>query len=289
FERFINQLPTIQSLAEADEQTVLRLWQGLGYYSRARNLQKAAQKIVREFADSFPQDLDDLQKLPGVGRYTAGAIASIAFNRRAPIVDGNVARVICRLDAIKDDPKSREVNSRLWTRADELVPKLNPGEFNSAMMELGALICTPRNPSCVVCPVREACEARALGIEKLIPIRKVRKANPIEKRIVHVIERGGKFLFEQRPMTGRWAGMWQFITRESKDDLFKPIKKLGELKHQLTHRSYEFEVWRSKLKGEVAGRWVTIEESESIALPKPHVTIRSWLSEAAQAASAKTK
>lgn len=277
FQRFVAQFPAIDSLAGADEQTVLRLWQGLGYYQRARNLHKAAKMIVRDFAGEFPQGLDNLVKLPGVGRYTAGAIASIAFDQSAPIVDGNVARVICRLDAIKDDPKSRKAADYLWKRAEQLVPKSDPGHFNSAMMELGALVCTPKNPSCESCPVRRACSARSLGIENQIPVPKARKANPVEKRIVHVVERSGRFLFEQRPANGRWAGMWQFITRKLDDDSFELIKKLGELKHELTHRRYEFVVWRSKPKITFKSHWLTLDDSELLPLPKPHVKIRDLI------------
>ena len=277
FERFVAQLPTIESLADAGEQTVLRLWQGLGYYRRARHLHKTAISIVRDFDGSFPQNFDDLLKLPGVGRYTAGAIASIAFDQRAPIVDGNVARVICRLDAIQDDPKSRAVIDHLWKRAGQLVPDDQPGRFNSALMELGALVCTPRNPDCESCPVRRACSARSLGIENQIPVPKARKANPVEKRIVHIVERSGRFLFEQRPANGRWAGMWQFVTRKPDDESFELIEKLAELRHELTHRRYEFVVWRSKPKARFDSHWMTLDDSESLPLPKPHLRIRDLI------------
>src|SRR5690348_5420550 len=138
FQRFIERFPTIAELAAADEQDVLRLWQGLGYYSRARNLQRCAQRVVTDFGGQLPQDLESLRALPGVGRYTAGAPASIAFGRRAPILDGNVTRVICRLDRIQRDPREAATNDVLWTRAAEILPaRQRIGDFNSALMELG--------------------------------------------------------------------------------------------------------------------------------------------------------
>lgn len=278
FERFVARFPTIRSLANAHPQTVLRLWQGLGYYQRARNLHQAAQIIIRDFAGHFPQGFADLLKLPGVGRYTAGAIASIAFDQPAPAVDGNVARVICRIDAIDGDIQSRKVVDQLWKRAEQLVPGKKPGDFNSALMELGALVCVPRNPHCEICPVRRACSARWLGIEREIPTPRKRKSNPIERRIVHIIERRGRFLFEQRPQRGRWAGMWQFVTRLPDDDSFELIEKVFELKHDLTHRRYEFAIWRSKPRITIQSGWLTLEDSQSLPMPQPHVRIRELIS-----------
>ena len=157
YHRFLEQFPTPAALADADEQQVLRLWQGLGYYSRARNLRRAAQRIVAEHGGKVPDRLDKLLMLPGIGRYTAGAIASIAFGKRAPILDGNVQRVLCRLDAIKGDPRERMVNQTLWKRAEEILPQKRVGDFNSALMELGATVCIPRGPRCLTCPVADHC------------------------------------------------------------------------------------------------------------------------------------
>src|SRR5687768_16089198 len=159
FNRFIARFPTLADLAGADEQEVLRLWQGLGYYSRARNLQAAARKVVAEYGGELPRERDRLLTLPGVGRYTAGAVASIAFDRRAPILDGNVIRVLCRIDKIQSDPRDRSTQDLLWRRAEEVLPARRAGAFNSALMELGATVCTPRSPQCLLCPVREHCEA----------------------------------------------------------------------------------------------------------------------------------
>src|SRR3954470_16957732 len=148
FNRFIARFATLADLARADEQEVLRLWQGLGYYSRARNLQKAARRVVSEFGGQLPADVDRLRALPGVGRYTAGAVASIAFGKRAPILDGNVVRVLCRVEKVTSDPRDRDTQALLWRRAEEVLPKVRVGDFNSALMELGATACIPRSPQC---------------------------------------------------------------------------------------------------------------------------------------------
>src|SRR5438105_5534112 len=154
FNRFMAAYPTLRDLAAANEQEVLRVWQGLGYYSRARHLLGTAKILVDEKNGKIPATVEELLELPGIGRYTAGAIASLAFERRAPILDGNVSRVLCRLDLIRDESKEA-----LWTRAEELLPKKRIGDFNSALMELGATVCTPRAPKCLMCPVQKHCAA----------------------------------------------------------------------------------------------------------------------------------
>lgn len=290
FHRFVDAFPTVQALASSDEQTVLRLWQGLGYYSRARNLRRAAQAIVNEHAGTVPRTVEQLLGLPGVGRYTAGAVASIAHGVRAPIVDGNVVRVLCRIDAIANDSRERTVLAGLWRRAEELVPAKRPGDFNSALMELGATVCTPRKPSCLICPVAGACEARASGQQELIPLRKQAKPTPLEERVVWCVHRArtDEYLFEQRPASGRWAGMWQFTTR-SPGEARPParVERIGVVEHALTHRRYRFEVVRvdegrapkSILQpGEARPtRWMTLDASDSLPLPKPHLRVREML------------
>ncbi|HJQ38609.1 MAG TPA: A/G-specific adenine glycosylase, partial [Thermoanaerobaculia bacterium] len=203
FARFVKRFPTLRALAEATEQDVMAAWSGLGYYRRARMLHAAA----RAANGVVPRTLDALMALPGVGRYTAGAIASIAYNERAPIVDGNVARVLCRIDKIESDPREKATLARLWQRAEEILPRKEVGDFNSAMMELGATVCTPRNPQCLICPVRAFCEAQAAGLQEQIPVRRKSKINPLHRRAILCIEHTGQWLIEQRPPMGRWAGM----------------------------------------------------------------------------------
>jgi A/G-specific adenine glycosylase len=316
FQRFIREFPSVDSLAASDEQRVLRLWQGLGYYSRARNLRRAARQIIEEHGGVVPRALDELLRLPGVGRYTAGAIASLAYDVRAPILDGNVARVLCRIDAIRGDPRDRSVADRLWTRSEALLPpRRRAGDFNSALMELGATVCTPRSPRCLVCPVRAHCRALSEGLVDRIP--PPRKARPVPacKRVVLVLKRheadggrgtsGVQFLVEQRPQQGRWAGMWQFVTVDPGDAADPVVRAVAALEaavgalrdrrqvmhvtHQLTHRRYEFEVWSASVvyarPAARPRRWVTLEELSDLPLPRPHVLILQTLTGDVQTAS----
>jgi A/G-specific adenine glycosylase len=287
FQRFVAEFPTVEALALADAQHVLRLWQGLGYYSRARNLHRAAGQIVADFGARVPCALDDLLLLPGVGRYTAGAIASIAFGLRTPILDGNVARVLCRLHCIEDDPRSKSTREHLWTLAEQILPTKQLGDFNSALMELGAMVCTPRSPKCDACPVRLHCRALARGLQESIPPPKKSRPTPIVRRRTFCIRLGRRYLIEQRPQTGRWAGMWQFITREANaasDLQISRPKKIGQIRHVLTHRRYVFDVFLCQaLSGRINGgkrKWTTLEKLANYPLPRPHLKIAQMLRDA---------
>ena len=283
FNRFIERFPTLADLAAADEQEVLRLWQGLGYYSRARNLRAAARKVVNDYAGQLPQHRDELLKLPGVGRYTAGAVASIAFDRRAAILDGNVMRVLCRVDRVHADSRDRATHDLLWRRAEEILPRRRAGAFNSALMELGATVCTPRSPQCLICPVQEHCEAFATGVQDQIPPPRKAKQTPLLRRRTFCIRRGDRWLIEQRPDRGRWAGMWQFVTlREEQANPVLPVRTtapraLGIVTHGLTHRRYEFDVFDCEASGEdepsalPARVWTTLEGLNAYPLPRPHL------------------
>lgn len=291
YQRFLVRFPTIGALANAEEQDVLRLWQGLGYYSRARNLLAAARIVQRDFGGQIPGKLDDLLQLPGIGRYTAGAIASIAFGRRAPILDGNVQRVLCRVDSVITDPRDRRTNKALWQRAEEILPGKRVGDFNSALMELGATVCTPRSPQCPLCPVRGQCEAFAAGIQEKIPPAKKTRPVPLFRRQTWCIRAGDCWLIEQRPPHGRWAGMWQFVTlpidETGIDGTTPPLKTspprpLGTIAHALTHRRYRFDVYVCEARDGACGechprRWATLEQLQEFPLPRPHVKIVEML------------
>ena len=285
YSRFLEQFPTLAALAAAPQQAVLRAWQGLGYYSRARNLQAAAQYVVTTLDGKMPTDAEALRALPGVGRYTAGAVASIAFERRSPIVDANVARVLCRLEKITEDPRKAAVCEVLWVRAEALLPKKRIGDFNSALMELGALICVPRTPRCLHCPVRAHCAAYAAGLQDRIPPAKAAKQLPLFHRRVYCLTDGQRWLIEQRPASGRWAGMWQFITIDPQKTQLPwklgELDPIGMVTHGLTHRKYEYEVFRGRLaKDAEVGerrRWVTLMEIDDYPLPRPHVRILQML------------
>jgi A/G-specific adenine glycosylase len=292
YHRFLQRFPKIEDLVVADEQDVLKLWQGLGYYSRARNLQRAAQTVVRDYGGQLPKTRDELLSLPGVGRYTAGAVASIAFGCRAPILDGNVIRVLCRLDKVETDPRDKPTLELLWARAEEVLPKSRCGDFNSALMELGATVCTPRNPQCLLCPVREHCAALTAGVQERIPPRKKAKPTPLHRRVTYCIQRkDGRWLIEQRPAKGRWAGMWQFLTLVVDDDVTPPPPlettqpfPVGTVEHGLTHRQYVFDVrFCRAANGKTAAptvpprAWAALEELSDYPLPRPHLRIAEML------------
>jgi A/G-specific adenine glycosylase len=295
FQRFIARFPTIGDLAADDEQEVLRFWQGLGYYTRARNLHGCARQIVCSHGGRVPCDVETLLGLPGIGRYTAGAIASLAYDVRAPILDGNVTRVLCRLDAITEDPREKAVAARLWARAEEVLPRSRCGDFNSALMELGATVCTPRNPSCLICPVRAPCEAFARGIQERVPAPKKAKATPLLERVVLCLRWRDRYLIEQRPAKGRWASMWQFKTvKRSHDDVsagkvrkwvgFRTSapRELCVVRHALTHRRYRFDTYIAEVLDGAPARgheaWVALADLGEYPLPKPHLEIARALS-----------
>jgi A/G-specific adenine glycosylase len=210
FERFLASFPTLADLARAEEQTVLRLWEGLGYYSRARNLHRAAQIIVTDHGGQFPRDAEAAARLPGIGRYTLGAILSQAFDLPMPILEANSQRVLCRLFARPGDPREAAQRKWLWHAAAALVPPRRAGDFNQALMELGALICSPREPACSRCPLQTVCAAWRLGTQAEIPPPARRPATRQVAEVAIVIRKSGKLLIVQRPSAGRWANLWEF-------------------------------------------------------------------------------
>lgn len=210
FERFLTAFPTVHCLAAADEQEVLRLWEGLGYYRRARQMHRAAQHIVRDHAGEFPTNVADVLALPGIGRYTAGAILSIAFEQRQPILEANTLRLISRLLALRQDPRSAAGQAALWQAAAEWLPRRQAGRFNQALMELGALICTPRQPACPICPLFSLCPTRRDQLQDQIPLPAKRPTTEHVDEAAVVVVRKGKVLLVQRGPDERWAGMWDF-------------------------------------------------------------------------------
>jgi A/G-specific adenine glycosylase len=210
YERFLTVFPTVVDLAEADEQHVLRLWQGLGYYRRARHLHAAARRLVTEHGNTLPDDPGVWAELPGVGRYILGAVLSQAFDRRLPIVEANSLRVLSRWFASRLDPREGEGKKWVWAAAEAVLPRKRVGDFNQAVMELGALICTPDNPKCGDCPVRNQCAARRLGLQAVIPPKAARKETVAVREVAVVLRDGNRLLLCRRPPdAGRWANMWE--------------------------------------------------------------------------------
>ena len=301
FNRFVARFPTVQSLASADEQQVLRFWQGLGYYRRARNLHAAAQKIVACHAGRIPDQLNNLLHLPGVGRYTAGAIASIAYGRPTPVLDGNVIRVLTRWVAIDQPPSRPAVRTALWHLAQQLVPPKAAGDFNQALMELGALICQPRTPRCSSCPVATRCRAYKQKRTDAIPVV-LPRPDPVP--VVHhvlAIQRRGRYLFHQRPAQGLWSNMWQMPTLENTDDrsagdssatavqwaqerfglTLQEQDPVGQFQHQTTHRKIRFTlrtytVTQGRLRAR-SGQWRSLESLDDLPLANPQRRVVAML------------
>jgi A/G-specific adenine glycosylase len=212
FERFLARFPTPQALAGAHESDVLKAWEGLGYYRRARQLHAAARMIVNEYQGNVPADAAAVRALPGVGRYIAGAIMSFAFDRPEPIVEANSQRVLARLLALKDDPKTATTQKRIWKAAERLVPPRGAGLFNQALMELGALVCTPREPGCLVCPLASLCEARRLGLQDRLPVMTPKPPPLAVTEAAVVVEQNGRVLIVQRGIGTLWEQFWEFPT-----------------------------------------------------------------------------
>ena len=210
FERFLAALPTVEALAAADEHEVLRLWEGLGYYRRARQLHQAARLICSRHGGRFPRDIEQLRRLPGIGRYTAGAILSIAFDQPQPILEANTSRLFSRLLAWSGEPASAAGQRLGWAMAEAVLPRRGAGRFNQALMELGSEVCQPRQPRCAVCPVASLCRAFAAGLQSRIPPPRRKAARKAVREAAVVVRRRGRVLLLQRPEGGRWAGLWDF-------------------------------------------------------------------------------
>lgn len=252
FERWMKRFPTIEDLAKASLQEVLITWEGLGYYQRARNLHLAAQKIISEYGGEIPSNVQDLRSLPGIGRYSAGAIASIAFGQDEPALDGNIRRVLSRLFDVSDPINTTSGEKHLWQLAAEHLPARMAGIYNQAFMELGALVCTPHSPDCPQCPLAQFCQARLLGIQEERPVKPVKNQIPHFTVTAAVIKKRGKVLITQRPLRGLLGGMWEFpggklldgedldtcLKREIREELGIGIQveeSFGIYRHAYTH------------------------------------------------------
>ncbi len=219
YKRFIQQFPTVESLALAPLNDVITLWAGLGYYSRARNLHSAAGKIVADSGGVLPNSLDGLVALPGIGRSTAGAILSIAFAQPVPILDGNVRRVLVRLFAWMDDPRGKSAEKQLWAWAEALTPRDRPHDYAQAIMDLGATVCTPRGPDCEICPLRKICLACARGLATALPSPRKRVQVPVRRQVALIIKREHNVMLRQRPAEGFLGGLWELPSADMPDNL----------------------------------------------------------------------
>ncbi len=279
FRRFMARFPTPTALAQANLDDVLFHWSGLGYYARARNLHAAACEIVARYDGHFPRDPDAVRGLPGIGPYTAGAILSLAFRQRAALVDGNVIRVLSRLFAIGEPVESAAVKRRHWELAEELVPpssataphdsQNDPGDFNQGLMELGATVCLPKNPTCLVCPLFALCQGRRLGDPEQFPAKKRERQVPVIQMVTLLVRHKAQVLLTRRPPMGLWGGLWEpptgdlvegetqrdALLRLAKDRLglaldrrTASLEALPPFDHRLTHRHIQFSPYRLLLR-----------------------------------------
>jgi A/G-specific adenine glycosylase len=263
YARFLARFPDVQALAEAGEQELLAAWAGLGYYSRARNLQKAAKSIVER--GEFPRDHSSIGELPGVGDYTAAAVSSIAFGLPHAVLDGNVARVLSRLAPELGDIKSETVRKRLRAFAELLLDRKRPGEFNQALMELGATVCVPKRPLCERCPIRQHCEALKQGLQNQLPMRGARPSADQRGKKLLVIERADKILFWQRPAkSSRLAKFWELPEREQLPRA-TVTDHAGVFRHTIVNTTYLVEVCRATIGSRPNGfRWLAKGSLEDV-------------------------
>lgn len=290
YQRFLDNFPTVERLAAAPLEAVIDLWAGLGYYSRARNLHATARILVEEHQGCFPADPQQLQQLPGIGRSTAGAIAALAFERRAAILDGNVRRVLCRLFAFAQPPRSAPAEKQLWAWADLLTPVERVHDYTQAIMDLGATVCTPRQPQCPECPLDKLCQARRFGLEQELPVKQKTKQIPTRHELTLLVEDDRQFLVRRRLTDGFLGGLWEFpcIGLAAEDDAQAKLAQLkadlgvvgeaeplGEVQHVYSHfrlRSYIYHVRVEQhlLIADAVGCWVQQTELQQLALHGAH-------------------
>ena len=298
YQRFLERFPTVLALAAAEADAVIELWAGLGYYSRARNLHAAARMVVAEHGGRFPETLEALQALPGVGRSTAGAIRAIAFDRPGVILDGNVRRVLCRLLAVTDDPRATATEKELWRWAEALTPENRSHDYAQAIMDLGATLCTPRRPDCPRCPLAGLCRAKALGLEDELPRRAARKSVPTRMQVALLLERDGRFLVRQRPFSGMLGGLWEFPASDVAEGQVPLVAarrlladlglagepaEAGQVRHVYSHFKLDLRLYLAAVVDGFAiaepavSRWLTSAELAELPLHGAHKKVLSDL------------
>lgn len=302
FEKWMQLFPTVNALAKASEQSVLNAWEGLGYYSRARNLHKAAKIIAREYGGEVPRDLEQLAALPGIGRYTLGAISSMAFGMRVPALDGNIKRVYARIFDIAEPVDTPKGERLLWEIAENQLPKDDAGDYNQALMDLGATICIPKNPRCLICPVMTICKARENGTQNLRPVKAPKKSVPHHVHAAGVAVENGKVLLAKRPSEGLLGGMWEFpngrvngdpleglaealntgysLRLRTKRRSVQSTEPFGVVHHGYSHFSVSVYVYRCKLASDVIGenmKWIPIQKLDHYPMGKIDRQIASLL------------
>jgi A/G-specific adenine glycosylase len=299
YKNFLKSFPTLHHLAKTNLSKVLKVWEGLGYYSRARNLHRASQIVLTRFHGRVPDTLKDLLGLPGIGRSTAGAILSFAFHKEAPILDGNAKRVLSRLFAVSGSPGERKTEGLLWKISESLIPKGFSNPFNQALMDLGSMLCTPKDPQCPRCPLHRFCKGRASGEPERFPSKSIKKKIPHIEAISAVIEENGKVLLKQRPPKGLLGGLWEFPNWGMEDKgrlrlrlrLRNYIKKemglnvkvnesIGTFHQTYSHFKLTLHVFHCQhLDGKGKGKWVPIRNLHLLPMSKIHRRIAQTISD----------
>lgn len=286
YQQFLERFPDVASLAAASTDDVLARWSGLGYYSRARNLHKAAQMVMERFDGRFPEEPALLTELPGVGPSTAAAIAAFSFGVRAAILDGNVKRVLARWAGISGYPGTKAVERTLWQLADELLPEQGIERYTQSLMDLGATVCTPKKPACLTCPVQEDCQARQQGCQAELPTPKPKKVSPERQTVLMLIRRSDKILLERRPPAGIWGGLWclpeTLSTLEAESacmERFGLNVEFDSAEDDFVHVFTHFRLTITPLPGKATGQiaslhedhlaWFNLEEALALGLPAP--------------------
>lgn len=291
YHRFIDRFPTVNVLANASLDQVLKVWEGLGYYARARNLHKAAKEIMERFRGKMPETLEELLSLPGMGKSTAGAVLSLGYEKSAPILDGNIIRVFARIFRITENVQHTHIVKSLWEIAEKLLPSKNVRAYNEALMELGATVCKPKNPLCRKCPVSSFCEAFRYSIQNELPIKSPRRPIPHFHVTAGLIWKGNRVLITQRSPKGLLGGLWEFpggkqekgetlydcLIREIREELeleIEILRPLVSVKHAYTHFKITLHAFECKYKsgklrlhGSVAAKWIRPEEIKNYAFP----------------------
>ena len=291
YRRFLERFPTVDHLARASEQEILKLWEGLGYYSRIRNMHRAAEQVKEEHNGEIPETPGEFRQLPGVGPYIAAAVLSIARDIPLPVVDGNVMRVYTRFRGIADDIRKNSTRSRIYRELLEIIPSYSPGDFNQAFMELGALVCTPKAPSCTVCPLKENCTAFTTASIPNYPFKSPYAKIPRYNVSIGIIFKGNKFYIQKRPSKGHLGGLWEFpggkaeegetpeqtLLRECREELggdMEILEKLRTVRHGYSHFKIEMAVFICRPAGEKIQpreghpfRWITIDELDHYPFP----------------------
>lgn len=284
FEAFIARFPTVEALAKAEVDEVLHLWTGLGYYARARNLHKCAQVLTEQYQGAFPDEPALLEALPGIGRSTAAAIVAQSFDKPAAILDGNVKRLLARLHCVPGWPGQSKTLKTLWLLAEHYTPESRSQAYTQAVMDMGALVCTRRNPKCDLCPVQDWCAARSTGSQHDFPNSKPKKTNPVRQQKLYLLQNAQQhYLLFQRPATGIWGGLWSLPDQVELEKLLPTLPNSEHdqrLEHKFSHFTLQAEIQRIRLTpaqeqlienniGEQSSRWYNPQQPDSIGLPGP--------------------